>query len=84
LGKGTIGRLSLSLDRGHEGHIREVLQEDGCLSMYKFLTVCFCPYDRNCHEFLQYVTCMFHDYPLSTGRFTILIDVYFLQFKNKP
>jgi hypothetical protein len=26
--------LSLSLERGHEGHIREVLQEDGFLSMY--------------------------------------------------
>ncbi len=24
-------RLSLRLDRGHEGRIREVLQEDGCL-----------------------------------------------------
>jgi hypothetical protein len=26
--------LSLSLERGHEGRIREVLQEDGCSSMY--------------------------------------------------
>jgi hypothetical protein len=26
-------RLSLSLERGHEGCIREVLQEDGCSSM---------------------------------------------------
>jgi hypothetical protein len=31
----TRRRLSLSLDQGHEGHIREVLQEDGCSSMYK-------------------------------------------------
>jgi hypothetical protein len=31
----TRRRLSLSLDRGHEGRIREVLQEDGCSSMYK-------------------------------------------------
>jgi hypothetical protein len=31
----TSRRLSLSLDRGHEGHIREVLLEDGCSSMYK-------------------------------------------------
>ncbi len=30
----TRRRLSLSLDRGHEGRIREVLQEDGCSSMY--------------------------------------------------
>ncbi len=28
-------RLSLSLDQGHEGRIREVLQEDGCSSMYR-------------------------------------------------
>ncbi len=28
-------KLSLSLEWGHEGHIREVLQEDGCSSMYK-------------------------------------------------
>jgi hypothetical protein len=31
----TRRRLSLSLDRGHEGRIREVLQEDGCSSMHK-------------------------------------------------
>ncbi len=31
----TRMRLSLSLDRGHEGRIHEVLQEDGCSSMYK-------------------------------------------------
>jgi hypothetical protein len=27
-------RLSLSLNQGHEGRIHEVLQEDGCSSMY--------------------------------------------------
>jgi hypothetical protein len=26
--------LSLSLERGHEGRIREMLQEDRCSSMY--------------------------------------------------
>jgi hypothetical protein len=26
--------LGLSLERGHEGRIREVLQENGCSSMY--------------------------------------------------
>jgi hypothetical protein len=31
----TRRRLSISLDQGHEGCIREVLQEDGCSSMYK-------------------------------------------------
>jgi hypothetical protein len=34
-GKGTRRRLSLSAHRGQEGHIREVLQEDGCSSTYK-------------------------------------------------
>jgi hypothetical protein len=33
--RGTRRRLSLSLQRGHERHIREVLQEDGSSSMYK-------------------------------------------------
>jgi hypothetical protein len=31
------GSVSLSLQRGHEGNIREVLQEDGCSSMYNLL-----------------------------------------------
>jgi hypothetical protein len=31
----TNRRLSLSLDRDHEGHIRDMPQEDGCSSMYK-------------------------------------------------
>ncbi len=31
----TRRRLSLSLDRGHEGRIREVPQEDGCSRMYE-------------------------------------------------
>jgi hypothetical protein len=30
----TNRRLTLSLDRGHEGLIHEVLQEDSCSSMY--------------------------------------------------
>jgi hypothetical protein len=37
LGKGTSKKLSLILDRGHEGRIREVLQEDGRSSMYKVM-----------------------------------------------
>jgi hypothetical protein len=52
LGKRTNRRLSLSMDRGHEGRIHEGLQEDGCSSMYKVVTVCFCLYDRSCHKFL--------------------------------
>ncbi len=35
LGGRTSKRLSLSLERGHEGRNCEVLQEDGCSSMYK-------------------------------------------------
>jgi hypothetical protein len=33
----TKRRLSLSLDQGHEGRIHEVLQGDGCSSMYKVI-----------------------------------------------
>ncbi len=39
LGKRTSKRLSLTLDRGHEGRIREVLQEDGRSSMYEIIIV---------------------------------------------
>jgi hypothetical protein len=34
----TRSKLSLSLDRGHEGRTRKVPQEDGCSSMYKSLS----------------------------------------------
>jgi hypothetical protein len=37
----TNRRLSLSLDRGHEGRSCEVLWEDSCSSMYKDIIVCF-------------------------------------------
>jgi hypothetical protein len=57
----TNRRLSLSLDRGHEGCIREVLQEDSCSSMYKLqlcvlacmITISFCK--------------TYHDYIMSKG-----------------
>ncbi len=39
LGKTTSKRLSLTLDRGNEGRIREVLQEDDCSSMYRIMIV---------------------------------------------
>jgi hypothetical protein len=35
LGRRTSKRLNLSLERGHEGRLREVPREDGCSSMYK-------------------------------------------------
>jgi hypothetical protein len=38
LRKGTSKSLSLTLDRGHEGNIRKVLQGDGRSSMYKIMT----------------------------------------------
>jgi hypothetical protein len=43
LGKRTNRRLSLSLDRNHEGHICELLHEDGRSSMSKVITVFFLP-----------------------------------------
>ncbi len=46
--------LSLSLERGHEGCIHEVLQKDGCSSMYSIyicLTSCNVMYSRNMLQF---------------------------------
>jgi hypothetical protein len=42
----TSRRVSLSLDQGHEEHIRQKLQEDGCSSMYIVIITCPCLYDR--------------------------------------
>ncbi len=39
LGKRTSRRLSLTLDRGHEGRISEVPQEDGHSSIYRIIIV---------------------------------------------
>jgi hypothetical protein len=41
----AIRRLSLSLDRGHEGRIREVLQEDGCSSCVQATILHSCLYN---------------------------------------
>ncbi len=38
-GMRTSKRLSLTLDRGHEGRIREVLKEDGRSSMYRIIII---------------------------------------------
>jgi hypothetical protein len=55
-GKRTSKRHSLPLDRGFEGRIREMLQEDGCSSMYiqshSCVAICM---KETCHEFFQYV-----------------------------
>jgi hypothetical protein len=48
--------LSLSLERGYEGRIREVLQEDGCSSMFSNYTVlssCNIIYSCNMSQFLH-------------------------------
>jgi hypothetical protein len=68
----TNRRLSLSLDRGHEGRIREVLQEESCSSIFK-LSLCVLAYmitTSSCN--------MYHNYFMSRGWFMILIVVYFL------
>ncbi len=52
-GRRTSRRLSLSLERGHEGCIREVLQEDGCSSMSK---LCLCVLATTI------ITSSYHDY----------------------
>ncbi len=71
-------RLNLSLERGHEGRICEVLQEDDCSCMYK--------------SWLFVLTCIMSVRSLSMpynhlrpgNWFTSLIAVYFSQVKNKP
>ncbi len=71
-------RLSLGLERGHEGRIREVLQEDGCSSMGE-ISVC---------SFLCNIVC-FHNMPCKypcLGKLIHDIDCCFVfsQGKNKP
>jgi hypothetical protein len=47
-GKRTSKRFSLTPDRGHEGRIHEVLQEDLFSSMYIAIsTVCNCLHEKN-------------------------------------
>jgi hypothetical protein len=71
-------KLSLSLERGHEGRIRKVLQEDGCLSMYKsWLCVLTC-------IIFESSLSMPYNYQRPGNWFTLLTAVYFLQVKNKP
>ncbi len=69
--------LSLSLEQGHEGRIREVLQEDCCSS-----TVCTVIYASSyCNVMYPHIML----YCCAQGTwFVILIDVYFSQVKNKP
>jgi hypothetical protein len=45
-GKRSSKRFSLTLDRGHEGHIHKVLQEEGCSSMYKDIAMNY-PHEKN-------------------------------------
>ncbi len=69
--------LSLSPERGSEGCIREVLQEDRCSSMYSnyyaFVILL-------CHVFTYHVTISC----IQGICFVILIGVYFSQVKNRP
>jgi hypothetical protein len=56
-GRGQKG-LSSSLERGYEGHIREVLQEDSCSSMYSNYYIT-CSHVLSCALviYLQFLTC---------------------------
>jgi hypothetical protein len=72
--------LSSILDRGHEGRICDVLQENSRSSMYKV----YCVTERNCHELFRTLSEFHYDYLCSQVKFVILINVYFSQVKNKP
>jgi hypothetical protein len=68
-------KLNLSLERGHEGCIREVLQEDGCSSIYKsWLCVLTCIISVSSLS-------MPYNYLLPGNLFTLLTAVYFSQVK---
>ncbi len=70
----TRRRLSLSLQQGHEGYIREVLQEDGCSSMYNsWLRI-----------FVRIIPCALLICPVwYQSWFILLIAVYFSRLKIK-
>jgi hypothetical protein len=78
--EGSNKSLSSILDRGHEGRIREVLQEDGRSNMYKV----YCATEIHCRELFITLSELDYDYLCSQIKFAILIDVYFSQVKNKP
>jgi hypothetical protein len=57
-GKRSSKRFSLTLDRGHKGHIREVLQEDGCSSMYRDVAM-----QLSAWEELAFILCIIYELP---------------------
>jgi hypothetical protein len=73
------GRLSLSLDQGHEGHIHEVLQEDSCSSMYKLqLRVLVCMMEIAINPIVRVINIHVQEFIYDTD------VVYFSQVKTKP
>jgi hypothetical protein len=74
-------RFSLTLERGHDGRIREVPHEDGRSSMYKVYDCIIVP-GENFHELSAiYRPCLIMwpmiIYVCTSRFFTILIGVYF-------
>jgi hypothetical protein len=80
-GKRTNKRHSLTLDRGHEGRINEVLQEDGRSSMYRTIIVWLPVWKKLATNFynMQPVCC--YDYLVSSNWIAILTDVNFHRLK---
>ncbi len=76
--------LSSTLDRGHEGHICEVLQEDGRSSMHRTIVAELC-----CRKKLSWViiTCCLWLIMIAPWSATLNYNTdwcLFLQVKNKP
>jgi hypothetical protein len=49
-------RFSIHPERGHEGRIREVPQEDRCSSMYIDYCIFYCPVNVNIRTIATYAT----------------------------
>jgi hypothetical protein len=69
------------MDQGHEGLIREVLQEDGRSSMYRTIIVWLPVWKRLAMNFFNMLPVYYHDYLVSSNWIAILTDVYFYRLK---
>ncbi len=86
--KGTGKRFSLTRERGHDGRIRKVVQEDSFSSMYNAYDYMIVS-GKNCHQLSAvYFPCLIM-LPMiicarTSGFCQYLFMFIFLQVKNKP
>jgi hypothetical protein len=80
-GKKTSKRHRLTPDRGHEGRIREALQEDSCSSMYRTIIVWLPAWKKLAINLSNMLLVCYYDYLVSSNWISILTDVYFHRLK---